>query len=439
MRVLVIDPKGYALDFAMRCKAHGHDVRMFVQSGLRGEDIGRGFVEITRDWRGWLRWADLIFLADNIRLLPEIDQFRRDNPHATVISATEESARLELERDAGQALFDRCGIKTLPYKTFTDYDAAIAYVIRQDRRFVSKPIGDADKAMSYVAKSPEDLVYMLQRWKKARAIKGEFMLQDFQPGVEMAVGGWLGPNGFIRGWCENFEFKKLMCGDKGCNTGEMGTVLRYTGASKLAARVLAPLEDALIATRHCGYVDVNCIIDDAGIPWPLEFTCRPGWPTFNIQQQLHEEPVEWLKTLAEGRDPKSFAADWIALGVVLAIPDYPYSKTTAKDVKGIPVTGPPIQDWLANIHPCEMMMGTAPARIAGKVRMDHPAMVTAGDYVLVAAAGGTTVRAAKRAAYKALEEVRIPNSPMYRTDIGDRLKEQLPLIQAAGYARNLNY
>ena len=36
----------------------------------------------------------------------------------------------------------------------------------------------------------------------------------------LAVGAWLGPEGFTKGWCENFEFKKLMNGDLGVATGE---------------------------------------------------------------------------------------------------------------------------------------------------------------------------------------------------------------------------
>ena len=45
-----------------------------------------------------------------------------------------------------------------------------------------------DKSLSYVSKSPEDMVFMLGRWKKRSTLKGKFILQDFIPGIEMAVG-----------------------------------------------------------------------------------------------------------------------------------------------------------------------------------------------------------------------------------------------------------
>ena len=91
---------------------------------------------------------------------------------------------------------------------------------------LSKPSGDVeDKALSYVSKSPADMVYMLERWKKAQKHKSPFILQEFVDGIELAVGGWFGPGGFNEGWCENFEFKKLMPDDLGPATGEQGTVL----------------------------------------------------------------------------------------------------------------------------------------------------------------------------------------------------------------------
>ena len=36
-----------------------------------------------------------------------------------------------------------------------------------------------------------------------------------------------------------------------------------------------------------------------------------------------------------------------------------------------------------------------------------------------------------------LKTVQVPNSPFYRPDIGDRLKTQLPQIQAKGYATKM--
>jgi len=64
---------------------------------------------------------------------------------------------------------------------------------------------------------------------------------------------------------------------------------------------------------------------------------------------------------------------------------------------------------------------------------------TAGDYVLVMTALGETVQDAQRTVYRRLRSLEIPNSPMYRTDIGGRLKKHLPRLQAHGFARGMEY
>ncbi len=443
MRVLAIDFWGTdgMQDICMRCQGDGHKVKWYFHRVAGKSDmIGRGLVERVDDYRPWLRWADLIILGDNTKYLAQIDAWRRANPDCAVVAATQASAALELDRNEGMRVLKKHGVEVLPGREFKRYDDAVAYVKKEMRRFASKPCGDEpDKSLTYCAKSPADMVYMLERWKRGRKHKGSFILQEFMPGVEMAVGGWLGPAGFMPGWCENWEFKKLMNGEKGVATGEMGTVLRVVEKSKLADMVLKPLEDYLVSTGHTGYVDVNCIIDDSGTPWPLEWTMRPGWPLFNIQQALIEgDHAEWLANLAHGRSVKQpFVLNRVATGVVLSIPDFPYSRITRKEVVGIPIyiANPRI---MPSLSLCEVGMGEAPQEVAGKI-LTAPCLVTAGDYVLVAHGSGPTVQASRRAAYRVLDQVEIPNSPMWRTDIGLRLAKQLPLIQKHGFAKGLEF
>jgi phosphoribosylamine---glycine ligase len=438
LRILVVDVHGLALDWCLRCQAAGHQIKWFYPPATNRKNIGKGLVPLVDDWREWMRWADMVFLTYNTKYLRDVDAWRA-REGIKVIGATQAAAEWELNRTAGQKVFKDAGVDVLPYKEFSDYDAAISYVKKENRRFVSKPCGDEpDKSLSYVSKSPEDLIFMLGKWKKQQKLKGKFILQDFVPGVEMAVGGWFGPGGFNEGWCENFEEKNLMAGGCGPNCGEMGTTLRYVKKSKLADKVLKPLEDAIDILGYVGYCDVNCIIDEDGNPWPLEFTMRPGWPTFNIQQALHTgDPAEWLADLSEGRDSRRLLLNKVALGVVLAIPDFPYSHATQKEVSGSPIYGitPAL---LENIHPCEMMQGEAPDQLNGKI-LTVPMMVTSGDYVLVTSGVGGTVREARGKAYRVMKRLTTPSSPFWRPDIGVRLKTQIPELQAKGYATNLTY
>lgn len=438
MRLLLLDYFGSdgMLDLAMRAKAAGHDVKWSFKPTDRTARIGHGLVTRVWDWREHMRWADLVVLADNTKYLREIDRWRKDGP--PIIGATVDSASWELDRKTGQNVFKKGGISVPPFREFERYDDAIAYVEREDRAFVSKPSYDeSDKALSYVGKTPADLIYMLMRWKRQAKLKGAFILQEKVSGCEMAVGGWIGPHGFNSGWCENWEFKSLFAGDRGPNVGEMGTVLRYVQRSRLASKVLKPLEEAIVATGHTGYVDVNCIIDEDGDPWPLEFTMRPGWPTFNIQQALNiGDPVEWLAGLSAGKDLKPWRLDTVATGVVMALPEFPYGKTPLENMVGVPVQGA-TPAMKRNIHPCAIQSGQAPTDCPeGGVEM-QPCWLTAGDYVLVASGLGESVRQSRGRAYRILEKLKVPASPFWRPDIGQRLKTQLPEIQKHGYASNL--
>lgn len=439
MRLLIIDAGAHALDLAFRAQQAGHEVKWFKRSTPQNGPSGVGLVEIVNDFNPWLRWANLIFITDNTYYLRQLDAFRRE-PGVRVFGPTEEAAMWEIDRSVGQKMLTKAGIPTLPQREFSDYDQAIAFVKKQDKRFVSKPNGIIEnKALSYVAKTPEDMVYMLQRWKRISQHKAPFILQDFVEGIEMAVGGWFGPGGWNEGWCENWEFKKLMNDNLGVATGEQGTILRYVMNSKLANKVLAPLTEEIEKTGLTGYIDVNCIIDDKGRPWPLEFTTRPGWPTFQIQQALHSgDPIEWMMETCSGSDPRHCTLDAVAAGVVLTIPDYPYSHATKKEVCGIPIYGLD-QSLLKHAKMCAMQMGhKIPVRNgSGITERDH--LCTAGDYILVMTAASDTVKDAALTAYRRLKRLNVPNSPMYRTDIGKRLAKELPMLQQHGYARAMMY
>lgn len=440
MKILVIDAGGTCLDFALRCQVAGHTVRAFIRNNKDGSrsEVGDGIIQRVPHWEPHMNWADLIFCTDNTYYIHPLERYRDQG--YPIIGPSIDTNKWEQDRAHGSEILRKCGIEEIPSHTFKNYDEAIAFVLKNPQRYVSKPIGDGDKALSYVSKHAADLIYMLQYWKKKKAHKGEFILQEFRGGIEMAVGAWFGPSGFSKQRCENWEFKKLMNDDLGVATGEQGTILRYTESSKLSQLVLDPLEDYLGALGYTGYIDVNCIIDERGTPWPLEFTMRPGWPLFQIQQALHKgDPAEWMLDLIDGKDTLKVSSD-TACGVVVSIPDYPYSRLTKKECSGYPLWGIDEKDATTNIHLSEVQFGKAPDMLGEKVKMDVPMYVTAGDYVLTVTGTGSTVEKAKDKCYKTIKEkVSIPNSIMYRSDIGERLEEQLPRLHKNGYATDLEY
>jgi phosphoribosylamine-glycine ligase len=180
---------------------------------------------------------------------------------------------------------------------------------------------------------------------------------------------------------------------------------------------------------YVGNCSVNTLIDERGKPWPLEFTMRLGWPAFNIETDLFDcDPIEFLHALALGeRIPASARRlDEVGLGVVLATPPYPYPPKSYDDIVGIPVWFQGT-DALAGFHPCEVAAGI------------ETLYESAGHYIGVGVGRGENVRTASRQAYRVLEHIAMPCSPFWRNDIGDRLRKELPKLQAHGFATGMEY
>ena len=76
----------------------------------------------------------------------------------------------------------------------------------------------------------------------------------------------------------------------------------------------------------------------------------------------------------------------------------------------------------------------------GEVKLNVPMYVTSGSYVATVSGVGCTVEDASDKAYKTIKKkIDIPNSVMYRTDIGERLEEQLDELHKMGYCLDLLY
>ena len=426
MNLLILDPSGLALDLAVLAQSQGHDVTHFIKDTPSTCRIGENVVTRVRGGlESHVKCSDVIFVADTCSHMFTFDKLREISKKESVwIGPTEEQAKWEMDRKLGQDLLAKYDIPVAPYKVFSDYDAAIEYVRKRDTRLVSKPFGtdQDDKSLSYVSKGPEDLIYMLERWKKSGKLKNQFMLQDFVAGVEFGAEGWFNGEEWSGPFHESFEHKKLMAGDVGPATGEMGTVNLAVSKSNLADKVLAPLTPLLKASHYIGFFNINCIVDNKGKPWPLEITARPGWPCFQLQLSINKGDI--VENLYRDKAPK-FRTGVTTTGVILAIPDFPFSHITRKEVLNIPVFG--FDEENGHFHPCEMM----------KNREDK--WVTAGDYVACITGHGKSICESADQAYKNLKSLVLPNSPMYRTDIGYKLEGDLKKLHSYGLAKHIQY
>lgn len=439
MKVLIVsmDSVGEGLPLAIRAAKAGHSVKLWL-SPDNHENTGLGFkgVERVKNWLSHAKWSDLIVPTGNHDFVSKFDMLRKSG--MKVFGPSENSAALEIKRGKGMDLFKKCGIEVPEWSQFPTLEAAESHVRKTGKRYVFKNMGDEeDKSKSYVSKTAADMVARLQRWKKLGMTDGApFMLQEVIEGIELGVSCWMGASGFIGKANENWEFKKLLSGNCGPNCGESGTVLKYVDKSKLAEQVLYPVEDELVKMGHLGDVDVNCIISQDGKAWPLEWTTRMGWPAANIMWATHKgDPIQWMADAVDGIDSLEVSPQ-VACGIVVAQPDYPYSKKTKAETDGIPIYGvtPENQKYIA---PQSVKIVPQPNMEGDKV-IDKPTWTTTGDYICVVTALGKTVKQSCERAYKTVKELHIPDM-IYRDDVGEKLEKELPELHKHGYATEFSY
>jgi phosphoribosylamine---glycine ligase len=445
VKVLVIDNdgEGTGVDIAYRAQGADHDVRYFLPPFQTGKArlYGDGLVEKVKEWKPSMDWAELIILTGNTILMTDLaPYFGKGYP---IFGANAKGAELETDRELGQKILKDAGVKTAPFQIVSSVEEAVKLIAKTGLCYAMKGWGgDAAKHMSYVAASPEDAIFTLRRWKADGKFSGQLMLQEKIEGVEVGISGMFGPSGWNAILEESFEYKKFLNDDLGENTGEMGTVIRHTVKSKLFDEVLEPVTDYLHSINYVGDCSVNCIVDGRGIPWPLEFTMRLGWPDFCIRQSvIKNDPVDWMKALIEGKDQLRTSPD-VAVGVCLAHGDFPRggpSDSRPKDPltawAGYPIYG--VSDRVeANIHWQQAMIGRVPMLVGDQIE-DTSMICTAGNYPMVVTGTGRTIKEARDAAYEVAWGLKIPSNLMFRTDIGEGLEAQVKLLQKHGYLEGM--
>ena len=435
MRLLIVDTDGVGLSTAVRAVEAGHLVRWYVKpKKMNFKEAGEGFKGVQRvgNWLPSVPWADVVLPTSNDDFLGRLTQLKKSG--YPIFGPTTESAALEINRGQGLELLSMHNIESAPYLTFKKMEQAYAHVLANPGdRYVFKTLGDnEDKALTYVSKHAADMVSWMEGKMQTTRIKGDVMLQTFVDGIEMGVSRFMGRDGWVGPWNESFEHKKLMSGNYGPNTGEQGTVAYFTPESKLGEETLAKLEYALRQRGHIGDVALGFMIEKTtGMPRPNEFTCRLGWPIWNLMLgSIRDDPVKWMLDALEGRDTTTFKTD-IGCCLVVATPPYPEEPEHRAQALGNPIYGV-TNGNRKHIHPQGVMIMNQPDIENGKI-VRRPTWSTAGTYNCVVTGFGSTVKQACERAYKTTKQIHISNM-LVRDDIGEKLKEQLPALHKQGYA-----
>lgn len=424
-KFLFVSTDGLHVDPAWRILREGHEVRYCIENEAEA-DIGDGFVPKVEDWREHVDWADMIVFDDVLGQGEKAAALRARGK--AVIGGTPYTDRLEDDRSFGQDELKKVGVNILPYQEFTDFDKAISYVKENPRRYVIKPSGEAQniKRLLFVGAEEDgsDVVRVLEAYKRvwSDTIK-VFQLQNRVTGVEVAIGGFFNGKEFMTPVNINFEHKKLLPGNVGPATGEMGTSMFWTGPNKLFRETLAKMAPRLAEEGFVGYIDINCIVNGHGI-YPLEFTARFGYPTIQIQSDGLGIPLaDFFYQMATGGAATFKVKRGFQVGVRLVVPPYPF-----KDKE----TFESYSKNAAIVFKRPMMEGV---HIHDVKRVNDEWLVTGGaGLALVVSGAGPTMRDAQKQAYARIQNILIPNM-YFRDDIGDRWVDDSDRLHTWGYLR----
>jgi phosphoribosylamine--glycine ligase len=374
-----------------------------------------------------------------ITAIPELVAFARDNAiHATVVGPeaplaagvvdafraaglrifgpTQAAAQLESSKDFAKRFMDRHGIPTARFQTFTDAQAAHAYIDAEGAPIVIKADGLAAGKGVVVAMSADEahraIDQMLAGNKLGMSNDGghRVVIEEFLDGEEASF-IVMADGRHVLAMATSQDHKRLKDGDQGPNTGGMGA---YSPAPVVTPDIHArAMREVIMPTiqgmekdgiQFTGFLYAGLMIKPDGSLKVLEFNCRMGDPeTQPIMMRLKSDLVDLVDAAIDARLDQ-VEADWdrrVALGVVLAAHNYPETPRKGDVIDGLPR---PADD--AHVFHA----GTAEA---------HGKVVTAGGRVLCVTALGDTVKLAQNRAYEVAEGIRFDGMQM-RRDIGFR-------------------
>ena len=403
----------------LRLVADGHDVRVSVAEPLCKGTLS-GLVPHTEDWEGdlpWIRSAgdDGIILFENVAGGRGARQDELREEGFLVIGGSAFGDRLENDRAYAQKILSELGLPVAPIREFETVDDAKAFVAANPGRYVLKFNGDqfgaADNYVGRMTDGRDVVAVLAAKFRQCDVDRMSFVLMTYVEGIEMGVGAYFDGSRFLTPACLDWEHKKFFPGDLGELTGEMGTVVTYRRTTTFFEKTLARMGPLLKQHRYCGYINLNTMVNSSGI-WPLEFTCRFGYPGYAILDPLQKTSWATLFKSMVCRSGVDFQTrSGFSLGIVMTTRPFPYVRTFVPEPVGLPILfdGKITEQDHRNLH-------------YGEMGMEAGQLVTAGyhGWTMVVTGTGQSIEEAQKEAYHLARRVIVPNV-RYRNDIGDKL------------------
>ena len=322
---------------------------------------------------------------------------------------TKEAAIIEGSKIFSKNLMKKYGIPTANYETFSDMQSAFDYLDKQEMPIVIKADGLALGKGVIIAETLEDAknaVKSMMEDKVFGASGANVVIEEFLTGPEVSVLSFTDGKTMVP-MVSSMDHKRALDGDKGLNTGGMGTIAPnpyYTEsiAKECMEKIFLPTMDAMNKEGRTfkGCLYFGLMLTPNG-PKVIEYNCRFGDPeTQVVLPLLKSDLLEIMVAVARG-DLKYTKVEFLkksACCVIMASNGYP-----EKYEKGYEITFKCKKD---NIF------------VAG-AKKDGDKLLTNGGRVLgVTAVAGNLNKAIKKA-YKKVKKISFENA-YYRKDIGQK-------------------
>jgi len=346
-----------------------------------------------------------------------VDAFRTGGQR--IFGPTANAAQLEGSKAFAKDFMQRHGIPTAAYGSFTDIEAAEAFIRTHGAPIVVKADGLAAGKGVILAQTEAEATAAVRDMLAGNAFGAaghRVVIEEFLTGEEASFICMIDGE-HVLPLASSQDHKARDDGDRGPNTGGMGAyspapVVTPELHRRLLAEVIEPTLQGMKAEgeRYTGFLYAGVMVDPQGNPKVLEFNCRFGDPeTQPILMRLNSDLADLVEAAIDGR-LDMIEVDWderVALGVVLAAGGYPLDYR-----KGDPITGLDAAN-----------SDTSRVFHAGTRRLEDGTVVTDGGRVLCVVGLGGDFRTAQQNAYRASHRIRFDDI-FFRTDIGHRALER---------------
>ena len=324
------------------------------------------------------------------------------------------AARIESSKDFAKNLMAKYDVPTASFKTFSDFDEAMAYVRERPFPQVLKYDGLAAGKGVTIPQTLEEAEADLRSMLLDDMFgEGKVVIEDFLTGPEFSMMCLVdGERVFPLALAQ--DHKRAYEGDKGPNTGGMGAYspLPFISAEDeqwALEHIMKPVAAAMVAegTPFKGLLYGGLMKTPSGIK-VIEFNCRFGDPeTEVVLPRLESDFYRMLSAVVDGTEmPAITWTEDAVIGFVMASKGYPGSYEKGHVIEGLSEDALGVEGCDDSVRVYHMGTKSSEGRI-----------LTSGGRVLMVTGRGETLAQASASARAAISRITCDNL-FYRPDIG---------------------